>query len=80
MPAYTIVERLDVVGNVFNGKLPSFVNVFLDSLLLQATEEGFRHSVVPAVAFAAHARLEMVCLAEPPPSVATKLRALIRVD
>jgi len=55
-----IVEGLDVIGNVSDRELSVLVNVFLDPLLLQAAEEGFGHRVVPAVAFPAHARFEMV--------------------
>lgn len=38
----SIVERLDVVGDVFGGDVAIVVNVLLDSFLLQAAEEGFR--------------------------------------
>src|SRR5262245_9667977 len=75
-----IVEGLDVVGNVRYRNLSLPVDVFLDPLLLQTAEEGLSHSVIPAVALPAHARLKVVCFAESFPGVAPILRTLIRMD
>ena len=76
----SIVERLDVFGDIFGRSVSIVVDVLLDSLLLQTAEEGLRHRVVPAVPSTAHAGLEMIGLAEPAPRVTSVLRALIRVD
>ena len=44
-PAYSIVEGFDIVGKVFGRERACLVDVFLDALLLQAAEEGFRDRV-----------------------------------
>ena len=54
--AGSIVEAIDVFRNVLGSELARLVDVLLDSLLLQAAEEGFGDGVVPAVALATHAR------------------------
>ena len=53
---------------------------FFDPLFLQTAKERLRHGVVPAVAAATHAGLEVMVAAEPQPVVAAVLRALIGVD
>ena len=59
-----IIEHLDVIVDLRLGNIPSLVDSLLDPLLLQTAEERFRDGVIPAVAAAAHARLEVVGLAE----------------
>ena len=51
----SIVERLDVFGDVFGCSVSIVVNVLLNAFLLQTAEEGFRHCVVPAVPSPTHA-------------------------
>ena len=46
----SIVEGIDVVGHVCDRELAVLVDLFLDSLLLQAAEEGLGDGVVPAIA------------------------------
>jgi hypothetical protein len=75
-----IVERIDVFRNVGGREVSILVNLFLDTFFLQAAEEGLRYRVVPTVAFAAHARLEMIRATRSPPGVTAVLRSLIRVD
>ena len=53
----SIVERLDVFGDIFGRNVSIVVDVLLDSLLLQTAEEGLRHRVVPAVPATAHVGL-----------------------
>lgn len=55
-----IVEAVNVVRHIGFRQFTILVNLFLDSLLLQAAEEGLRDGVVPAVAFAAHARFQVI--------------------
>jgi transposase len=74
----SIVEGLDVVGDVLVRKIAVLVDVLLDPFFLQASEERFGDRIAPAVPFAAHARFEMVRLAKAPPGIASVLRALIR--
>jgi hypothetical protein len=45
MTSGAIVERIDVVGHVRDGKLAVLVDLFLDSLFLQAAEERLRYGV-----------------------------------
>jgi hypothetical protein len=53
------------------------MDMLLDALLLQAAKEGFRHSIVPAVASPTHARFKSMGLAESAPGIAAILRPLI---
>ena len=53
----SIVERLDVFGDIFGRSVSIVVDVLLDSFLLQTAEEGFRHRVVPAIPSTTHAGL-----------------------
>ena len=62
--SFGIVERLDVISDIVSGQLAGLVDFLLDPLFLQATEEGFDHGVVPAISSSAHARLQMISLAE----------------
>ena len=78
--AHLIVERIDVVRHVGDRQLSVFVDLFLDPLFLQAAEERLGDSIVPAVAFPAHTRLEVIRAAESPPCVAPVLRSLIGVN
>ena len=50
MPTFSIVERIDVIGDVFNRQLAILVDLLLDAFLLQAAEEGLGNRAVPAVA------------------------------
>jgi hypothetical protein len=75
-----IVECIDVVSDVRQRGVTARVDPLLDALLLQAAEEGLDHGIVPAVALAAHARLEVIGAAEAPPGVTTELHALIGVN
>lgn len=75
--ACRIVKVLNVLGYVQDGAHSVGVEALFDTLFLQATEEGFRNGIVPAVSASAHARFEMVRLAEAPPGVASVLRSLV---
>ena len=80
MPAFRIVEAVDVIRYIPRGGFTSGIDLPFDPLLLEAAEERLGDRVIPAVSTAAHARLQIVGQAEPSPSVAAVLRALIRVD
>ena len=78
--ARAIVEGFDVFGD-FPGRLVSvFIDSFLDSFFLETAEERLRHRVIPAVASAAHAGLQVIGLAEAAPRIASILRTLVRVN
>ena len=62
--AGSIVEHLDVIEDIRFGHITSFIDPFLDVLLLQAAEEGFGYSVVPAITPSTHARFQIVGFAE----------------
>ncbi len=80
VPTRGCAKGLDAVGSVHDRELPGLVGVLFDALFLQAAEEGFSHRVVPAVAPAAHARLDVVRAAEASPRIASSLGTLIRVN
>jgi hypothetical protein len=77
MATSSIVERLDVLGDLRDGKLAILVDPLLDAFLLQTAEEGFRNRIVPAVSTTAHARPQPIGSAEALPIVAPILRALV---
>src|SRR5262245_38373327 len=75
-----IVEAIDVVGDVLHRQIAILVDLLLDPFLLEATEEGLRDGVVPAVGLSAHARLQVIGAAEAAPGIAAVLRTLIRMN
>jgi len=77
VPTNRIVEAIYVLGKVQRGGFSISVDMFLDALFLQATEEGFRHSIVPAISSPAHARFKMIRLAVTPPGITSVLSSLI---
>ena len=80
MASLGIIEHVDVAKDIGAGQITSSVDSFLDALLFQAAEEGFDYRVVPTVAAATHARLQLVLVAEAQPVIATVLRALVQVN
>src|SRR5687768_17225379 len=80
MPSGWIVEVVDVARYIRDREFSVPVDVLLDTLLLQAAEEGFGNRVVPAIALPAHARLESIGMAEATPGVASVLSSLVRTD
>lgn len=80
MTARAIVERFDVVADLLGCLISVFVDALRDSFVLETAEERLRHRVIPAVAPAAHAGLQVIGFAEASPSIATILRTLIRVN
>ena len=73
----SIVEHLNVVVDLGIGGITALVDSLLDPLFLQAAKKRFGHRVIPAVPTPAHAGLEMMLMAEAPPSVTAVLRTLI---
>src|SRR5262245_46420553 len=76
----SIVEGIDVVGQVGDRQLSVLINLLLDSFLLQAAEERLSDGIVPAVTVPAHTRLEAIRAAESSPRVAAVLRARIGMN
>ena len=77
VPTSAIIEGLDVVGDLGRSECSGRVDALFDPLLLHAAKKRFGHRVIPAVSPSAHTRLKMMCLAEAPPRITAKLRALI---
>ena len=71
-----ILERVNVIGDVSDRELAILVDVFLDSLLLQAAEKGLGYGIVPAVPLATHARLQAVRLAYSLPGITSVTQAM----
>src|SRR5262245_45516428 len=76
----SIVERINVIRDVSDRQLSVLVDLFLDPLLLQTAKERLGDGIVPAIPFAAHARLEAIRTTESSPRITAVLRALIRVN
>ena len=55
MPPFSVVEDLDVIKQALDCFCPAPVPFVVDPLALETAEEAFRHGIVGAVAFAAHA-------------------------
>jgi hypothetical protein len=66
---YRIVEAINVLSKIQRGGFSIGVDMFLDALFVQATEEGFRHSIVPTVSSPAHARFKMIRHSVTPPGI-----------
>jgi len=60
MSSAAIVEGLDVIGHIGDRQFAILVDPLLDPFFLQAAEERFGNGVIPAIALAAHARLEVM--------------------
>jgi hypothetical protein len=60
VPPGAMVESIDVVSAVRQRGVAARIDPLLDTLRLQAAEERLDHGIVPAVALAAHARLEVI--------------------
>ena len=69
----TIVEGLDVLGDLGCGDLPGLVDSLFDPLLLQAAKKGLGHRVIPAVTPPTHTGFKMMRVAKAPPCIAAKL-------
>jgi len=57
MPTLSVVEDFDVFEQAGPEFIDRTVILRVDQFDFQATEERFHHRIVPAVAFATHARL-----------------------
>lgn len=77
VPTNRIVETIYVLSKVQRGGFSISVDMFLDALFLQATEERFRHSIVPTIPSPAHARFKMIRLAVTPLGITPVLSSLI---
>lgn len=62
MKASGAVEHLDVEEDIAAGQIPSWIDLAPESLALEQLEEALGHSVVMAVATAAHAGHQVVTL------------------
>ena len=80
MTSRPIIKHLNIIEYFCSCHLTSFEDVAAYFLLLEAPEERFHHRIIIAVPSATHAREQAMCLAEPIPFIAAKLRPLIRVD
>ena len=70
------IESVDVVGDVCQRIVAGRIDAFPDTLLLQTAEERLDDRVIPAIAFPAHAWLEEIGAAEPPPGATAALHPL----
>ncbi len=80
MTTRSIVEPVDIFGDILSGEHSIFVDSLFDTPLLQAREERLRHGVVPAVSSATHTRLKMIGSAESLPVIASILGPLIGMN
>ena len=56
MQSVTVIKHRYVIQDILLGFIPTLVVPPMHSFLLQAAEEALDYGIVPAVAFAAHAR------------------------
>src|SRR5690606_36925466 len=80
VPAFGVVEHLDVVEHVATRRIPGQVDPSPDPLSLEQLEEALGYGVVVAVAAPAHAADDSVGLQERLPLGAGELAALVRVQ
>ena len=72
-----VVEHLDLVKDISTGILPGWVDLAANPLTLEQLEEAFGHSIVMAVAPAAHTTDQVVVPQETLPVMPCELTALI---
>lgn len=77
MPAFWVVEHLDVIEHISASILPGAVDLSPDPLPLQQLEKAFRYRVVIAVATSTHAAKQVVGLQDALPVAAIELATLI---
>jgi len=77
MPAFRVVEHLDVIEDVPPGLLPVVIGFALDALPLQQLEETLRHGIVVTVPTPTHAGYQVMSLQEVPPVVTAELAPLV---
>ena len=77
MPAFWVVEHLDVIEHIAASILPCVVDFSLNPFPLQKLEKALGYGVVMTVTSSAHTGLQVVAGQEPLPFVACKLAALV---
>ncbi len=77
MPAFWVVEHLDVIEHISASILPGAIGLSPDPLPLQQLEKAFRYCVVMAVATPTHAAKQVVGFQEALPVAAAELAPLI---
>ena len=77
MPAFGVVEHLDVIEHIGPGILPSAVDLSPDPFTLQQLKKALCHRVVMAVTASTHAAKHVVGFQEALPVAAAELTALI---
>ncbi len=77
MPAFWVVEHLDVVEHISASILPGAVDLSPDPLSLQQLEKAFRYHVVMAVTTSTHAAKQVVGFQEALPVAAAELATLV---
>lgn len=75
MPVPAVVERLDVIGGVSNGRYSHFVASAMRLFVLEAIEET-RWGIIPAVSFAGVATLPLGGLSSPCSAALTQWRSI----
>lgn len=80
MSTGTIIEQFDVLGDLGLGHITSRVDALLGPLIFQAAKKQFGHRFIPAVSTPTHAGHKVMRVAEAPPGIAAKLRALIGMN
>jgi hypothetical protein len=79
VPSSAVLEILDGRRAVRKGQFATRADVFLDSFLLQASEERLSHGSVSAVSLSTHTWLKSTGSAKAPPRIAEVLHAFIQV-
>jgi hypothetical protein len=77
VPAFWVVEHLDVFEHIGPGILPSAVDLSLDPFMLQQLKKALSHRVVMAVIASTHASTHVVGFQKALPVAAAELTALI---
>ena len=79
MEPLAVIEAFDERKDVLPGVVSRLIRLMVNQLILQGTEEAFRHGIVVAIAFATHARGQAERGEALPIGTAAVLGALIRV-
>lgn len=73
MPAFRVVEHLDVIEHVLPGFLPAVVDFSSNAFVLEQLKKALRNSIVVTVTAPAHAGSQVMGLEEVLPVIAGEL-------
>jgi hypothetical protein len=66
MPAFSVIKHFNIIKNRSQGLFSSFVAFMKNTFCFERMKKAFSHGVIPAIAFATHALLNMMLFEQNP--------------